>query len=130
MGLTMKKHSKRLILITLLAMAVVGYLVYTGVRDTMVYYLTVSEVVQKGPQSSDGALRMGGKVIEGSVVWDSKQLQLQFVVEDEKASLPVVYEGVVPDSFKPGREVIVEGTYTDGTFVATQIMPTCPSKYE
>jgi cytochrome c-type biogenesis protein CcmE len=50
--------------------------------------------------------------------------------DDEGATLPVVYQGVVPDSFKPGREVIIEGIYTNGKFTASQIMPTCPSKYE
>lgn len=126
----MKKQGKKLILITVLAVAVIGYLVYTGVRDTMVYYLTVGELVENGSQSSDGGVRVSGKVLEGSVTWDPKALRLRFLVGDEKATLPVIYQGVVPDSFKPGREVVIEGTYMGGEFAANQIMPTCPSKYE
>lgn len=126
----MKKQGKKLILITVLAVAVIGYLVYTGVRDTMVYYLTVGELVENGSQSSDGGVRVSGKVLEGSVTWDPKALELRFLVGDEKATLPVIYQGVVPDSFKPGREVVIEGTYMGGEFAANQIMPTCPSKYE
>jgi len=125
-----KKQGKKLILITVLAVAVIGYLVYTGVRDTMVYYLTVGELVENGSQSSDGGVRVSGKVLEGSVTWDPKALRLRFLVGDEKATLPVIYQGVVPDSFKPGREVVIEGTYMGGEFAANQIMPTCPSKYE
>ena len=50
---------------------------------------------------------------------------------DEKGTLDVDYRGVVPDSFKPGGEVIVEGKYNkDGKFLATAIMPKCASKYE
>jgi cytochrome c-type biogenesis protein CcmE len=57
-------------------------------------------------------------------------LRLLFTIQDEKASIAVDYEGVVPDSFKPGGEIIVEGTYTgDGKFKATTIMPKCASKY-
>jgi len=127
----MKNKKTKLILITLVAMAVIGYLVYTGVRDTMVYYLTVTELVQNGSQSPDGGVRVGGMVLEGSVVWDPKDLKLSFTMGDDGgATLPVVYQGVVPDSFKPGREVIIEGIYTNGKFAASQIMPTCPSKYE
>jgi cytochrome c-type biogenesis protein CcmE len=131
MGLKMKKHRTKLILITVVAMAVIGYLVYTGITDTMVYYLTVSELVQNGSQPSDGGLRVGGTVLDGSVVWDPKDLKLRFTMGDEGgATLPVVYQGVVPDSFKQGRELIIEGIYADGKFTATQLMPTCPSKYE
>ncbi len=127
----MKNKKTKLILITLVAMAVIGYLVYTGVRDTMVYYLTVTELVQNGSQYPNDGVRVGGKVIEGSVIWDPKDLKLSFTMgDDEGATLPVVYQGVVPDSFKPGREVIIEGIYANGKFAASQIMPTCPSKYE
>ena len=125
-----KKGKRKLILITVLAMSVIGYLVYAGVRDTMVYYLTVSELVQQGLQSSNGGVRVGGKVVEGSIIWDPKGLRLRFIMRDDRATLPVVYQGVVPDSFKQGRKVIIEGIYADGLFTASQIMPTCPSRYE
>jgi cytochrome c-type biogenesis protein CcmE len=125
-----KKGKRKLILITVLAMSIIGYLVYAGVRDTMVYYLTVSELVRQGLQSSNGGVRVGGKVVEGSIIWDPKDLRLRFIMRDDRATLPVVYQGVVPDSFKQGRKVIVEGVYAEGLFTATQIMPTCPSKYE
>ncbi len=126
----MKKRKRKLILITVLAMSVIGYVVYAGIRDTMVYYLTVSELVQQGFQSSNGGVRVGGKVLEGSIIWDPKDLRLRFIMGDKKTKLPVVYQGVVPDSFKQGRKVVIEGVYADGLFTASQIMPTCPSRYE
>jgi cytochrome c-type biogenesis protein CcmE len=112
------------------ALCIIGYLVYAGIRDTMLYYLTVSELIQQGAQSANQGVRVGGKVIEGSVIWDPKDLRLSFIIRDDRATLPVVYQGVVPDSFKQGRKVIVEGIYADGVFTASQIMPTCASKYE
>lgn len=125
-----KKRRFKLILITFMAVCIIGYLVYTGIRDTMVYYFTVNELIEIGPQSSNGGVRVGGKVHEGSVSWDPKDLKLRFIMGDDKTTLPVVYRGVVPDSFKQGRKVIIEGTYIDGLFTASAIMPTCPSKYE
>jgi cytochrome c-type biogenesis protein CcmE len=57
-------------------------------------------------------------------------LRLLFEIKDEKAAIAVDYKGVVPDSFKPGREVVIEGTYAgDGRFKAITIMPKCASKY-
>jgi cytochrome c-type biogenesis protein CcmE len=79
--------------------------------------------------STEG-VRVGGKVVEGSVTWNPKDLSLRFVMRDDKNTLQVVYQGVVPDSFKQGREAVIEGVYMDGVLKAHQIMPTCPSKYE
>ena len=118
------------IIISLVVISVISYLIYTGIRDTMTYYLTVSEVLAQPFENQDQTLRVGGNVSPGSVQWDPKNLRLLFTIQDEKASIAVDYQGVVPDSFKPGREIIVEGTYTgNGKFKATTIMPKCASKY-
>ena len=51
--------------------------------------------------------------------------------DDPAATIPVTYTGTVPDPFREGREVIVSGTVTDGTFVAEQdsLITKCPSKF-
>ncbi len=125
--MNIKKHGVKLIAITLVVMVVFGYLIYTGVKDTMAYYLTVGELLDKAPQEG---VRIGGKVLAGSIIWDPKTLMLKFVIGDGETTVLVVYQGVVPDSFKQEKEVIIEGIYTAGVFTASQIMPTCPSKYE
>jgi cytochrome c-type biogenesis protein CcmE len=119
------------IIISSVILLVIGYLIYTGLRDTMVFYLTVSEVLAKAPQDLTETQKVGGIVTAGSVQWEPKTLKLSFKLEDKQAHVLVNYSGVVPDSFKPGAEVIVEGTYRgDGIFWATTIMPKCASKYE
>lgn len=128
----MKSSNKhKPIIISAVILLIVGYLVYTGIRDTMVFYLTVSEVMAKPPSDLSGTLKVGGLVTADSVQWDPKTLKLSFNLEDPQSHLTVHYAGVVPDSFKPGAEVIVEGTYhAPGTFSAVTIMPKCASKYE
>ncbi len=112
-------------------LAVVGYLIYTGIRDTMTYYLTVPEVLAGTIEAQGETIRVGGNVFADSVKWDPKDLKLLFKIGDDQANLNVDYTGVVPDSFKPGREVVVEGKYSgDGKFIAKTIMPKCASKYE
>ena len=126
-----KKLQYKPIIISAVILLVIGYLIYTGLRDTMVFYLTVSEVMAKPPEDLTDTQKVGGIVTAGSVQWDPKTLKLSFKLEDQQAGLIINYSGVVPDSFKPGTEVIVEGTYKgDGKFKATTIMPKCASKYE
>ena len=63
---------------------------------------------------------MNGRVASGLVDWDIKSQVMRFVLADDKESLSVVYEGIVPDSFKPGVVLTVEGRYrSDGIFEAS-----------
>lgn len=126
-----KRRRLKPILISIIIVSVIGYLIYTGLRDTMTYYLTVSEVLAKSSEIQNQTIRVGGNVSPDSVQWDPKDLRLLFKIEDNKSSLNIDYRGVVPDSFKPGSEVVVEGAYkSNGQFMATTIMPKCASKYE
>ena len=128
--MTKKKKLKPLI-IAFVIFGVIGYLIYAGLRDTMTYYLTVTEVLASTTEASNEPIRVGGLVSPSSVQWDPKALKLSFQLEEKASSLAVEYQGVVPDSFKPGIEVILEGIYTgNGRFNATTIMPKCASKYE
>ena len=56
---------------------------------------------------------------------------LQFTIRDVEGTvtLPVVYRGSVPDLFKTGRDVSVEGSLQNGVFVADKLVTKCPSKY-
>jgi cytochrome c-type biogenesis protein CcmE len=128
----MRKKAK-VITISLIILSIIGYLVYTGIRDTGAYYLTVSELLASAPDGKAG-YRVGGLVVPESVRWNSRDLKLTFLLgdkENEKSILKVNYQGVLPDTFQPGKEVIVEGTYAAaGIFSAATVMPRCPSKYE
>ena len=72
-----------------------------------------------------------GKVVDRSVDREGDGLRFAVRDRDGEASLPVVYEGVVPDPFREGREVIVSGRVEGGTFVAERdsLVTKCPSKF-
>jgi cytochrome c-type biogenesis protein CcmE len=108
----------------------IGLLVARGAKKTMVYYVTVSELLDKGdPKGTANGLRVTGTVVPGSIVRD--QMELKFAMTDGTKSLPVVYRGVIPDTFSEKGEVVVEGALGDGgTFQANFLMAKCPSKYE
>jgi cytochrome c-type biogenesis protein CcmE len=73
-----------------------------------------------------------GKVT-GRPTGDGHDTALRFHLRDRDGTeaVPVVYRGSVPDLFKPGREVVVQGRFVNGMFVAARdtLVTKCPSKY-
>jgi cytochrome c-type biogenesis protein CcmE len=81
---------------------------------------------------SGGNYELTGKVVEDSVERQGSDLRFEVADRDDPtAKIPVDYAGQVPDPFREGREVIVSGTVTDGTFVAEKdtLITKCPSKF-
>ena len=79
-----------------------------------------------------GDYKLTGKVVEGSVKREGDELSFKIRDRDGSESVPVTYAGVVPDPFRDGREVIVDGRMENGTFVAERdsLVTKCPSKFE
>ena len=117
---------------------VVTYLVWTGVSDTMVYYLTPAELMAR--VAEDPSFRQVGVKVSGKVVPQSyseapgEELIHRFQVRDltdESAVFPVEFADVLPDTFKEDMEVVLEGRFReDGVFVATTLLTKCGSRYE
>ncbi len=108
----------------------VGYLSYMGFGSSAVYYYTVSEFMGRGDSAYGENVRVSGQVAPGSIDRDSENLALSFTIVDEGGSLPVVYKGIIPDAFKAGSEVVVEGKLNSGDiFQANTLLTKCPSKY-
>ena len=122
----------RLILMTLVVVAAVGYLALTGVKQTGMQYMSVTELAQLDrPPKSEG-FRLDGTVAVGSVVYDQRTPRLQFRMTDGRENIAVIYDGLMPDAFAGGREVVVEGTYrhAERALHASKLVTKCPSKYE
>ncbi len=72
--------------------------------------LTVSELISQ-ERFRNQQVSVEGKVVSGSINWDDKTKVMRFVLTDDRESLVIVYEGIVPDNFKPGADLVVEGRY-------------------
>jgi cytochrome c-type biogenesis protein CcmE len=118
----------------LVIVAGVGGLIATGVKETGVYFLTPSQLVDRtrsDPSFHDVGLKVGAKVVPGSVHRDARTID--FRITDGTSEFPVTYTGLVPDTFTDASniEVIVEGKYgRDGVFHATEVLAKCGSRYE
>ena len=106
------------------------YLVYANTQANAVYYLTVSELKSCSTCTTQ-SVRVAGVVQAGSIVRDDQKQEISFVISDSGHSLPVVYSGIVPDIFRKGITVVVEGHYTGkGPFQAQTLLAKCPSKFQ
>lgn len=123
---------KRFLIVGLAVAIAMGYLGFTAFQGASMYYLTVDELLARNDAAYGEQVRLMGKVQDGSVVESSESNTLRFAVTNEDGtSLPVVYSGIVPDAFKQGADVVVEGSLTQGgTFQADSLLVKCPSKYE
>jgi cytochrome c-type biogenesis protein CcmE len=131
----MKAGTKFLIGAALIVGAV-GLLIVEGVKETGVYFLTPTELAAKttaDPSFYNVGLKMGAKVVPGSIHRDDATRTIDFSVSDGTKTYPVTYHGLVPDTFTDANdiEVVVEGKLEkDGVFHATDVMAKCGSRYE
>lgn len=125
------KKRIRVIVTSAIIAILLGYLIYYQFGSALVVpYRNVSDVV--GNEGLSGKqVKIAGKVVKGSLEKSKTEVRYRFKIGDGKAELPVVYEKVLPSSFKESGEVIVEGVYEPGAeFKAKMLLVKCPSKYK
>ncbi|HEU0200116.1 MAG TPA: cytochrome c maturation protein CcmE [Burkholderiaceae bacterium] len=118
----MKPRHKRFVLIGL-GIAVLGVattLVLSAFRENLVFFFSPSDVVaHKAPEGR--AFRIGGLVETGSVKREG--VIVSFRVTDTAHTIPVVYQGILPDLFREGKGVVAQGRLeSDGTFRASEVL--------
>jgi cytochrome c-type biogenesis protein CcmE len=91
-------------------------------RDNLLYFYNPSQVLA-GDAPPARTFRIGGMVTEGSVQRTPGSLEVRFVVTDFRNSMPVRYEGLLPDLFREGQGVIAHGRMNAaGEFVADEVL--------
>jgi cytochrome c-type biogenesis protein CcmE len=128
------RASHKVLFAGVLVVGTVGFLMASGIKETGVYFLTPTELeakVSADPSFHDVGVKMGAKVVTGTIERDVGTQTIRFQVTDGQVTYPVVYRGLAPDTFTDDVEVVVEGRLqTDGTFRATTLLAKCGSRYE
>jgi cytochrome c-type biogenesis protein CcmE len=120
----MTPRRKRLlaVLAILTGVAAATTLAMLAFEDNLLYFYNPTQVLA-GEAPKDRMFRIGGMVTAGSVRRTEGTLKISFVVTDYKESIPVHYEGLLPDLFREGQGVIAHGRLTDtGEFVANEVL--------
>jgi len=106
-----------------------GYLIAGGIGDNLVYFVTPTELVARGPAGYEAPVRLGGEVKPGTVLWDAEALDLRFSLTDGTQDVPVYSKGAPPQMFRDGMGVVVEGRMTEGGFQSTNLMVMHSNEY-
>lgn len=124
------RKNRRLWIGGVIILAALSYMIYGGMQQAIVYFVTPSELKANERARADKFLRMGGMVVKGSLQKDLKNLTYRFEVTDGSTTLPVFFKGVPPDLFTEGKGAVVEGRIgPDGVFQATTIMAKHAEEY-
>lgn len=122
------------LILGLLVGGVVALLLTSDAGDAFVYSKPVHEVMRSPDAFAGRELRVEGDLRQGSVRFREDPCEWRFVLEKEGEEMTVSFpQCVVPDTFRDdfGITVTVQGQLQgDGTFLANQVIPRCPSKYE
>jgi len=126
--MTRKQQRMGMIVGGLALLAAAAGLVLYSISDTLVFFYTPSEVVQKGVMPGT-RFRLGGLVETGSLVRD-EGTRVHFTVTDTDKQVPVTFQGVLPDLFREGQGVVAEGKLNaSGVFVADTVLAKHDEKY-
>lgn len=124
------KSPVKIIVATVVILAAVAWLTFTGVRDNKSYYVTISELNGMGTKAYSRHLRVAGNVAPGSIHRVGTTATFQLL--EQGRTLQVSYQGTEPppDTFKDDAQALAVGTYgKDNVFHATQLQAKCASKY-
>jgi cytochrome c-type biogenesis protein CcmE len=106
----------------------VGLALY-AFQNRIVFFFSPTQIAADRPASGQ-TIRLGGLVEAGSVVKSGDGATVTFRVTDLKNTVAVAYRGVLPDLFREGQGVVVEGAYgPDGRFTATEVLAKHDEKY-
>ena len=117
----MKTRHKRLAIAAgvLCAIAAAAALVMNAFQSNLVFFFSPSQVAAKEAPTGR-TFRLGGLVEAGSVKRDG--VVVNFVVTDTAKTVPVRYQGILPDLFKEGKGVVAQGQLNAGVFEAREVL--------
>jgi cytochrome c-type biogenesis protein CcmE len=119
----MTRKQRRLVLIGsgLAVLAVAAALVLGALKDSIVFFNSPTDVVEKKVKPGDRS-RLGGLVKPGSLA-RGDNLNVRFEVTDGNRAIPVAYTGILPDLFREGQGVVTEGALDgNGLFKADTVL--------
>jgi cytochrome c-type biogenesis protein CcmE len=120
----MKPRHQRLIFIVIGVVGIVaaGLFILNAFRSNLVYFFSPTEALE-GKAPVGELFRLGGMVEKNSVRKSADGLKVDFVITDTHKSIPVHYEGILPDLFREGQGVVVQGRLDAGKkFTAREVL--------
>ncbi len=126
--MTRKKRRLYMLLLGLIGLGTATALTLTAFDENVAFFFSPSDLTTKPP--GDRLVRVGGLVEGGSVVKLDDGITTNFTITDTAHSVKVTYAKALPDLFREGQGVLVEGRLRpDGMFVASEVLAKHDEKY-
>lgn len=126
MKISLKKQRFFLVLAGLLSISVALFIILSIFRDNLVFFFSPTELMSR-QDLKNKIIRVGGLVEKGSLKKHGREVE--FEITDMSNNLKIHYTGIVPDLFREGQGVVVEGQMGDGYFEANQLLAKHDEKY-
>lgn len=120
----MTPRRKRMLVVGLIVLGVsaAAFFALQAFQKNLLYFYTPSQI-SAGEAPRNYAFRVGGLVVRGSVQREPNSVDVRFTISDGKASVPVIFSGILPDLFREGQGIISIGKMNDqGLFVASEVL--------
>jgi cytochrome c-type biogenesis protein CcmE len=128
-GMTRKTRRLYLIIVSLALLGAAAALVLVGLKSEIVFFLSPTELATK-PPAAGRTIRVGGLVEAGSLQKIGTDGTITFKVTDLVKSVDVRYRGILPDLFREGQGVVIQGTLDEqGQFIASEVLAKHDEKY-
>ncbi len=89
--------------------------------DNIIFFYSPSETFEKfNDNNYSGKIRIGGLVVKNSLY--QKDNFLNFEITDENTKIKILYKGILPDLFREGQGVVVEGYFKKNLLLATEVL--------
>lgn len=126
-----RKHRLIVLLVILSGLSVAAAFALYALRENINLYYTPTQIIQ-GHVPKGVIFRVGGIVKKNSVHHAKENLQVNFVITDmSQDKLKVIYNGVLPDLFKEGQGIVVQGKLNNqGAFIADQVLAKHGAEYK
>lgn len=119
--MTPKTRRLTIIVVGLLALGGAAALVLSALKDNIVFFYGPTELAAM-ETLPDRAIRVGGLVEDGSVERSADGRTIRFTITDGVETVPILYEGLLPDLFREGQGIVAQGRIEGDTFVATEVL--------
>lgn len=121
--MTPKRQQRLLLIVTLvIGVSIAVALMLKAFNQNLMYFFSTSEVLA-GKAPLGQKIRVGGLVVNGSVMRPENDVTIEFEVTDNKTNLRVIYSGILPDLFREGQGIIAHGTFNqNNVFIADEVL--------
>ena len=123
-----RKQKLGLIAMGLVGLSVaVGLTLYALSNNINLFYPPAKVVAGEAPEGT--TIRVGGMVVDDSVIRDPESLKVSFQVTDYSEKVTIKYEGILPDLFREGQGIVAEGQLQNGVLMADIVLAKHDEQY-